>query len=101
MIQRDSDVTATVLRERTRLGVLIRRRVGDPSGAEDSLKNVFHEFVQAYRLSAPIEQVSRWLFAWRKPHYAQAAAGFPGRCSNLTEFAAMDRLRGMSREIPL
>ncbi|MFP3566261.1 RNA polymerase sigma factor [Paraburkholderia sp. SIMBA_030] len=62
MIERDSDITATVLRERTKLGNFIRHRVHDPSEAEDILQDVFHEFVQAYRLPAPIEQVSAWLF---------------------------------------
>jgi RNA polymerase sigma factor (sigma-70 family) len=62
MIKRDSDITATVLRERTKLGNFIRRRVRDPSDAEDILQDVLHEFVQAYRLPEPIEQVSAWLF---------------------------------------
>ncbi len=62
MTDRDSDITATVLRERTRLGNFIRRRVRDPSEAEDILQDVFGEFVQAYRLPAPIEQASAWLF---------------------------------------
>lgn len=62
MIERDRDITATVLRERTKLGNFIRRRVRDPGDAEDILQDVFHEFVQAYRLPAPIEQVSAWLF---------------------------------------
>ncbi|MFT4507704.1 RNA polymerase sigma factor [Caballeronia sp. 15711] len=62
MIDRDSDITATVLRERTKLGNFIRRRVRDPSDAEDILQDVLHEFVQAYRLPEPIEQVSAWLF---------------------------------------
>ncbi|MGF6532412.1 RNA polymerase sigma factor (sigma-70 family) [Paraburkholderia sp. GAS206C] len=62
MLERDNDLTATILRERTRLGHFIRRRVHDPSDAEDILQDVFHEFVQAYRLPAPIEQASAWLF---------------------------------------
>jgi RNA polymerase sigma factor (sigma-70 family) len=62
MIDRDSDITATVLRERTKLGNFIRRRVRDPSDAEDILQDVLHEFVLAYRLPEPIEQVSAWLF---------------------------------------
>lgn len=62
MIDRDSDITATVLRERTKLGNFIRRRVRDPSDAEDILQDVLHEFVRAYRLPEPIEQVSAWLF---------------------------------------
>lgn len=55
-------ITATVLKERSRLGNFIRRRVSDPTDADDILQDVFHEFVQAYRLPEPIEQVSAWLF---------------------------------------
>src|SRR6266702_1745933 len=62
MIERDNDITATVLRERTKLGNFIRRRVRDPSEADDILQDVFHELVQAYRFPEPIEQVSAWLF---------------------------------------
>jgi RNA polymerase sigma factor (sigma-70 family) len=62
MNERDRDMTATIVRERARLGNFIRRRVRDPSEAEDILQDVFHEFVQAYRLPAPIEQASAWLF---------------------------------------
>lgn len=62
MNERDRDMTATIVRERTRLGNFIRRRVRDPSDAEDILQDVFQEFVQAYRLPAPIEQASAWLF---------------------------------------
>ncbi|MGY6257106.1 RNA polymerase sigma factor [Paraburkholderia caledonica] len=62
MTERDDDITATVVRERTRLVNFIRRRIRDPDDAEDILQDVFHEFVQAYRLPAPIEQASAWLF---------------------------------------
>ncbi|MBB5409690.1 RNA polymerase sigma factor (sigma-70 family) [Paraburkholderia sp. HC6.4b] len=62
MTDRDSHITATVVRERTRLVNFIRRRIRDPDDAEDILQDVFHEFVQAYRLPAPIEQASAWLF---------------------------------------
>jgi RNA polymerase sigma factor (sigma-70 family) len=62
MDERDRAMTATIVRERTRLGNFIRRRVRNPSDAEDILQDVFHEFVQAYRLPAPIEQASAWLF---------------------------------------
>ena len=62
MNERDRDMTATIVRERARLGNFIRRRVRDPSDAEDILQDVFQEFVQAYRLPAPIEQASAWLF---------------------------------------
>jgi RNA polymerase sigma factor (sigma-70 family) len=62
MTERDRDITATVLRERTKLGNFIRRRIRDPGDAEDILQDVFYEFVQTYRLLEPIEQVSAWLF---------------------------------------
>jgi RNA polymerase sigma factor (sigma-70 family) len=62
MNERDSDIAATVVRERTRLGNFIRRRVRDPGEAEDILQDVFYEFVQAYRLPEPIEQAGAWLF---------------------------------------
>ncbi|XOD03718.1 RNA polymerase sigma factor [Burkholderia sp. 22PA0099] len=62
MNERDRDMTATIVQERTRLGNFIRRRVRDPNDAEDILQDVLHEFVQAYRLPAPIEQASAWLF---------------------------------------
>jgi RNA polymerase sigma factor (sigma-70 family) len=62
MTERDSDITATVVRERAKLVNFIRRRIRDPNDAEDILQDVFHEFVQAYRLPAPIEQASAWLF---------------------------------------
>ncbi len=58
----DQDITATVLRERSRLGNFIRRRVSDPTDADDILQDVFFEFTEAYRLPEPIEQVSAWLF---------------------------------------
>ncbi len=58
----DREITATVLRERLRLGRFIRRQVSDQTDAEDILQDVFHEFVDAYRLPASIEHVSAWLF---------------------------------------
>lgn len=62
MTDRNRDITATVRRERARLANFIRRRVGDRTEAEDILQDVFHEFVEAYRLPEPIEQASAWLF---------------------------------------
>jgi DNA-directed RNA polymerase specialized sigma24 family protein len=59
---RDSDLAATVVRERSRLGNFIRRRVHDPLEAEDLLQDVLEELVEAYRLPEPLEQASAWLF---------------------------------------
>jgi RNA polymerase sigma factor (sigma-70 family) len=59
---RNSDLAATVVRERSRLGNFIRRRVRDPMEAEDLLQDVLEELVEAYRLPEPLERVSAWLF---------------------------------------
>ena len=58
----DNAITATVLRERARLGNFIARRVRDQTEVDDIVQDVFYEFIQAYRLPAPIEQASAWLF---------------------------------------
>lgn len=62
MTDKDSEITAVVERERSRLGNFIRRRVFDQADAEDILQDVFYEFVEAYRLPDSIEQASAWLF---------------------------------------
>ena len=62
MTDKDSEISAVVVRERSRLGNFIRRRVGDPAEAEDILQDVFYEFVEEYRLPESIEQASAWLF---------------------------------------
>ncbi|MGC2049806.1 MAG: RNA polymerase sigma factor [Gallionella sp.] len=62
MAEQDKRIAETVSRERGRLGNFIRRRVPDASEAEDILQDVFYEFVAAYRLPEPIEQVGAWLF---------------------------------------
>lgn len=60
--ENDAEITATVLRERAPLGNFIRRRVGNPSDADDVLQDVLFEFVEAYHLPAPIERAGAWLF---------------------------------------
>ena len=62
MNDRNSEITAAVLRERAKLRSFIRRRVPDPSEAEDILQDVFYDFVRAYRLPEPIEQAAARLF---------------------------------------
>jgi RNA polymerase sigma factor (sigma-70 family) len=57
--QRVSDVFE---REHARLRNFIRRRVLDPSDAEDILQDVFYALVEANRLLVPIEHVTGWLF---------------------------------------
>lgn len=60
--EQDRRITEAVERDRARLRNFIRRRVADRGDAEDILQEVFAEFVEAYRLMKPIEQVSGWLF---------------------------------------
>ena len=60
--EQDRRISETVEREQTRLRNFIRRRVADQRDAEDILQEVFYEFVEAYRLMKPIQQVSGWLF---------------------------------------
>jgi RNA polymerase sigma factor (sigma-70 family) len=56
------DISATVSREAGKLAAFIEGRVRNTADAEDILQEVFLEFVQAYRLPEPIEQISAWLF---------------------------------------
>ena len=58
----NSEITATVLRERKKLGNFILRQVTDQGEADDILQDVFYEFIQAYQMLVPIEQASAWLF---------------------------------------
>jgi RNA polymerase sigma factor (sigma-70 family) len=62
MADQNRRIAETIMRERRRLGSFIRQRVPDPGEAEDILQDVFFEFVEAYRLPEPIEQVGAWLF---------------------------------------
>jgi RNA polymerase sigma factor (sigma-70 family) len=62
MAEQDKRIAETVSRERGRLGNFIRQRVPNAGEAEDILQDVFYEFVEAYRLPEPIEQVGAWLF---------------------------------------
>ncbi len=62
MAEQDKRITETITRERGRLRNFIRRRVPDATEAEDILQDVFFEYVEAYRLPEPIEQVGAWLF---------------------------------------
>jgi len=62
MAEQNNLITESVLRERARLLNFIRKRIADPGEAEDILQDVFYEFVAAYQLPEPIEQVGAWLF---------------------------------------
>ena len=62
MAQQDQQIADIVARERGKLKNFIRQRVTDVGDAEDILQEVFYEFVTAYRLPEPIEQVGAWLY---------------------------------------
>jgi RNA polymerase sigma factor (sigma-70 family) len=55
-------ISEVIQRERRRLLLFIRKRVGDEGDAEDILQEVFYELIEAYRLMKPIEQVGSWLY---------------------------------------
>jgi RNA polymerase sigma factor (sigma-70 family) len=62
MTEQDRQISEIVAQERSRLRNFIRRRVPDPSDAEDIVQEVFYELVEANRLLMPIEHVTGWLF---------------------------------------
>ena len=60
--EQDARIAGVVDRERSRLHRFIRRRVPDPSDAEDILQEVFFELVEANRLLMPIDHITGWLY---------------------------------------
>jgi RNA polymerase sigma factor (sigma-70 family) len=62
MAERDRQLSEIVAEQRARLRNFIRRRVADPSDAEDIVQEVFYELVEANRLLMPIEHVTGWLY---------------------------------------
>jgi RNA polymerase sigma factor (sigma-70 family) len=62
MTEQDRQISEIVVEQRGRLRNFIRRRVPDPSDAEDIVQEVFYELVEANRLLMPIEHVTGWLY---------------------------------------
>ncbi len=62
MTEPDRQISEIVAQQRSRLRNFIRRRVPNPSDAEDIVQEVFYELVEANRLLMPIEHVTGWLF---------------------------------------
>jgi RNA polymerase sigma factor (sigma-70 family) len=62
MAQQDSVITETFNKEKARLRNFIRKSVPNAGDADDILQDVFYEFVSAYRLPEPLEQVGAWLY---------------------------------------
>ena len=63
MSEQDRQIAGIVEEEGSRLRNFIRRRVPDPSDAEDILQDVLYRLVEANRLLMPIEHVTGWLFS--------------------------------------
>ncbi len=55
-------ITETHRKESRKLLDFIRKRIPEPSEAEDIVQDVFTELVEMFRLMKPIEQMSAWLF---------------------------------------
>jgi len=62
MTEQDRQISEIIAEQRSRLRNFIRRRVPDPSDAEDIVQEVFYELVEANRMLMPIEHVTGWLF---------------------------------------
>ena len=62
MTEQDRQISEIITQQRSRLRNFIRRRVPDPSDAEDIVQEVFYELVEANRLLMPIEHITGWLF---------------------------------------
>jgi RNA polymerase sigma factor (sigma-70 family) len=62
MTEQDRQISEIVAEQRSRLRNFIRRRVPNPSDAEDIVQEVFYELVEANHLLMPIEHLTGWLF---------------------------------------
>src|SRR5271169_2356818 len=62
MTEQELQISEIFAKQRSRLRNFIRRRVPDPSDAEDIVQDVFYKLVEANRLLMPIEHVTGWLF---------------------------------------
>jgi len=60
--RQDRRISDIVAEQGLRLRNFIRRRVPDPSDAEDIVQEVFSELVEANRLLMPIDHVTGWLY---------------------------------------
>ena len=60
--RQNQSIQETVKKESPRLLDFIRRRIPDTDDAEDILQDVFFQFIEATRLTKPIENAGAWLF---------------------------------------
>jgi len=62
VLKADRRISDIVAEQGLRLRNFIRRRVADPSDAEDIVQEVFYELVEANRLLMPIDHLTGWLY---------------------------------------
>ncbi len=62
MTAQNQSIQETVKKESPRLLDFIRRRIPNADDAEDILQDVFFQFIEASRLTKPIENAGAWLF---------------------------------------
>ena len=62
MTEQDRQISEIVAEQRSRLRNFIRRRVPNPSDAEDIVQEVFYELLEANHLLMPIEHLTGRLF---------------------------------------
>lgn len=60
--EEDRRLAEILAEDRARLRDFIRARVPNEADAEDLLQEVFYEAILAYRLMAPVERWSAWMF---------------------------------------
>jgi RNA polymerase sigma factor (sigma-70 family) len=60
--EEDRRLAEILAEDRARLRDFIRTRVPNEADAEDLLQEVFYEAILAYRLMAPVERWSAWMF---------------------------------------
>jgi len=61
-MEQNQSIQETVKKESPRLLDFIRKRIPDVTEAEDILQDVFFQFIEATRLTKPIENAGAWLF---------------------------------------
>ena len=61
-MEQNQSIQETVKKESPRLLDFIRKRIPDAVDAEDILQDVFFQFIEATRLTKPIENAGAWLF---------------------------------------
>ena len=62
MTEQDREISEIIAAERSRLRNFIRKRVPNEADVEDLLQEVFYELIEAYRLMAPVQRWSAWMF---------------------------------------